>query len=128
MSELAKEPSQYHLQSQSSHDEDMEKAEEEEGDASDLEEPWDGMVEDDVLPPSLHLVWDGGKIIKCIDPSSGARIWRCHHCNNKWSGWNHTKALAHAIGGEGHQGMQENASRMEEVVYGHCEEEEPGSC
>ena len=47
LSELAKEPSQYHLQSQSSHDEDMEKEEEEEGDASDSEEPWDGMVEEE---------------------------------------------------------------------------------
>ena len=57
LSELAKEPSQYHLQSQSSHDEDMEKTEEEEGDASDLEEPWDGMVEDGVLPPVS--IWFG---------------------------------------------------------------------
>jgi hypothetical protein len=99
LSKLDKEPTKSHLQSQSTHDEDMEKEEEEEGDASDLEEPLGGVVEDDVLPPSLNLVWDGGKIVKCLDPSSGARIWRCHHCKNKWSGWNHTKALGHAIGG-----------------------------
>ena len=87
------------MPSQSSHDEDMDMEEEEEGDASDSEEPWGGVVEDD---PSLNLVWDGGKIVKCLDPSSGARIWKCNRCKNKWSGWNHTKALGHAIRGEGH--------------------------
>jgi hypothetical protein len=102
LSELGKEARQSTLSSQSSDDEDMDKEEEEGGDVSDPEEPWGGLVEDDILPPSLKLVWDGGKIIKCTDPSSGARIWKCNHCKNKWSGWNHTKALAHAIGGEGH--------------------------
>ena len=48
MSELAKEAKP----SQSSHDEDMDMEEEEEGDASDSEEPWGGVVEDDVLPQS----------------------------------------------------------------------------
>ena len=100
LSELHKTPTKSHLQSESIRDDDIENEEEGEGDdASDSEEPWGGLVEDDVLPPSLNLVWDGGKIVKCLDPSSGARIWRCHHCKNKWSGWNHTKALGHAIGG-----------------------------
>ena len=83
----------------SSQDDEDEKVEEEEDGSSDEEEPWGGAVEDDVLPPSLRLVWDGGKIVKDIDPSNGGRIWRCHHCKNQWSGWNHTKALGHAIGG-----------------------------
>ena len=106
LSELGKEARQSTLSSQRSHDEDMDKEEEEGGDVSDREEPWGGVVEDDVLPPSLNLVWDGGKIVKCLDPSSGARIWRCHHCKNKWSGWNHTKALGHAIGGKDIRGWK----------------------
>ena len=78
LSELAKEPSQYHLQSQSSHDEDMEKAEEEEGDASDLEEPLDGMVEDGVLPPVS--IWFGmvvrlsNALILQVEPGFGGVI------------------------------------------------------
>jgi len=84
---------------ESSQDDEDEKVEEEEDGSSDEEEPWGGAVDDDVLPPSLHLVWDGGKIVKDFDPSNGGRIWRCNHCKNQWSGWNHTKALGHAIGG-----------------------------
>ena len=93
------------LQSQSSHDEDtnkdkdQEKGEEEGGEHYDTGEPWGGVVGEDILPPKLKLVWDGGKIVRCTDPSTGSRIWRCDHCKNKWSGWNHTKALGHAIGG-----------------------------
>ena len=74
LSELAKEAEP----SQSSHDEDMDMEEEEEGDASDSEEPWGGVAEDDVLPPSLNLVWDGGKIVKClihqVEPGFGGVI------------------------------------------------------
>ena len=93
------------LHSQSSHDEDTnkdedhEKGEEEGGEHYDTGEPWGGVVGEDILPPKLKLVWDGGKIVRCTDPSPGSRIWRCEHCKNKWSGWNHTKALGHAIGG-----------------------------
>ena len=116
LSVIGKKAMQSILPSQSSHDEDnnkdedQEKEEEEGGERSDTEEPWGGVVEEDILPPKLKLVWDGGKIVRCIDSSTGSRIWRCDHCKNKWSGWNHTKVLGHAIWGEGYQGLQEYAS------------------
>ena len=50
MSELAREPSQYYLQSQSSHDEDMEKEEEEEG----AKEEEEGIV---AFPPQIRFLW-----------------------------------------------------------------------
>ena len=66
------------MPSQSTHDEDMEKEEEEEGDASDSEEPWDGVVEDDVLPPVL--IWFGmgvrlsNALIHQVEPGFGGVI------------------------------------------------------
>ena len=62
----------------------------------------------------VGLGW--GEIIKCIDPSSEARIWKCNHCKSKWSGWNHTKALGHAIGG----GRTLGAARMCLLNGGSC--------
>jgi hypothetical protein len=56
-------------------------------------------VEEDARPLNLKLVWGGGKIVKDCDSIIEANIWRCNHCGNQWSGWNHAKALGHAIGG-----------------------------
>ena len=56
----------------------QEKEEEEEGDASDLEEPWDGMVEDGVLPPVS--IWFGvvvrlsNTLILQVEPGFGGVI------------------------------------------------------
>ena len=50
------------MPSQSSHDEDMDMEEEEEGDASESEEPWGGVVEDDVLPPVFGWFGMGVKL------------------------------------------------------------------
>jgi hypothetical protein len=63
LSELGKEARQSTLSSQSSHDEDMDKEEEEGGDASDPEEPWGGVVEDDVLPPVSSWFGMGVKLL-----------------------------------------------------------------
>ena len=78
LSELGKEARQSTLSSQSSHDEDMDMEEEEEGDASDSEEPWGGVVEDDVLPPVL--IWFGmgvrlsNALIHQVEPGFGGVI------------------------------------------------------
>ena len=79
--ELAKQARQSGFSAHSSWDEEEE--EEEGGDISEIEEPWGEVVDEDILPPSLKLVWDGGKIVKETDPETGAKIWRCGHCNHK---------------------------------------------
>ncbi len=62
LSVIGKKAMQSILPSQSSHDEDnnkdedQEKEEEEGGEHSDMEEPWGGVVEEDILPPKLKFV------------------------------------------------------------------------
>ena len=85
----------------------------------DLEEPKDGRLRRRFLC-QFELAWDGQKIVKDMDPVTRARIWRFLHCGNKWSGWNHTEALGHAIGGEEHQGLQEGATCLEKSFSWHC--------
>ena len=69
MSELGKEAGQSTLSSQSSDNEDMYKEEEEGGDVPDPEEPWGGLVEDDVLPPVSSWFGMVAKLLKVLIPN-----------------------------------------------------------
>ena len=46
---------------------------------------------------SFRTVWQSDMIENYLDPQ-GKQHWKCGHCENDWSGWNHTKALKHLCG------------------------------
>ena len=48
-------------------------------------------------PMSFRTVWQSDMIDNYLDPQ-GKQRWKCGHCGNDWSGWNHTKALKHLCG------------------------------
>ena len=78
-------------------------AEEEEEDASaktpgSREEDNEGDEDSAAAATDLNLVWDGGKFERGFD-SDNKKFMRCLHCGNQWSSHNHTKALAHLLGG-----------------------------
>jgi hypothetical protein len=45
------------------------------------------------------LVWDTGKLEKTYD-KEGNKVWRCRFCGTSRSGWYHTKAKGHVLGGK----------------------------
>ena len=78
-------------------------AEEEEEEAASAETPGsgednEGDEDSAAAATDLNLVWDGGKFDRGLD-SDGKKFMRCLHCGNQWSSHNHTKALAHLLGG-----------------------------
>jgi hypothetical protein len=45
-------------------------------------------------------------------------MWRCYHFKNTWSGWNHTKALGHAIGGKDIRGCKSVSPEWRKLYMG----------
>ncbi len=53
----------------------------------------------DLCSNDFKLVWDTGKLEKTYD-NDGKKVWRCCFCGSFRSGWNHTKAKGHVLGGK----------------------------
>ena len=75
--------------------------------ASDDEEEQDAPSQDDAASTNsaalcsndFKLVWDTGKLERTYD-KEGKKVWHCRFCGTSRSGWNHTKAKGHVLGGK----------------------------